>query len=166
MLGVSAPTVIKWANDGILQSFRTPGGHRRILESEVQSFWASFASEKKQVSKKSILLFMSDEDYAQLLVEYFDAPSLVHRAQNAFQLAWILAKKDISHIIWDWYENTIEALKILSSIQKEPSLSHISIIGILPLYEQLNPSVSAYFHKKTSKNLALQNLSQWIGEMY
>ena len=35
---VSAVTVGKWADDGLLPHFKTPGGRRRFLREDVQSF--------------------------------------------------------------------------------------------------------------------------------
>jgi excisionase family DNA binding protein len=43
-LRVDPKTVTRWAKKGILQSVRTPGGHRRYLRSEVESF-AQFPGE-------------------------------------------------------------------------------------------------------------------------
>jgi excisionase family DNA binding protein len=40
-LGVSESTVRRWADGGDVQSYRTPGGHRRILEDDVRRVMAS-----------------------------------------------------------------------------------------------------------------------------
>ncbi len=40
-LGVHPSTVRRWTNDGDLRCMRTPGGHRRFLESDLQAFLAS-----------------------------------------------------------------------------------------------------------------------------
>ena len=40
-LGVSESTVRRWADGGDVQSYRTPGGHRRILEDDVRRVLAS-----------------------------------------------------------------------------------------------------------------------------
>jgi excisionase family DNA binding protein len=37
-LGVSDPTLRKWTDDGAIRVFRTPGGHRRFLRDELDSF--------------------------------------------------------------------------------------------------------------------------------
>lgn len=166
VLGVSPPTVIKWTNDGILKSYRTPGGHRRILNTDLQLFLESFQLPKPTVErKKKVLIFMSDEDYAQLLGEFFDNPSRVCIVSNPYQLGWNLAQKDVTHLIWDWYENMVDSLRMLAQIRKEPTLSQMSVIGFLPLYEQLNPSFLQYFDVQTTKNAALQNLDSWIGTL-
>ena len=45
LIGVTADTVRKWANDGILPSQRTrPGGHRRFLRSDVDALVSSGAA--------------------------------------------------------------------------------------------------------------------------
>lgn len=40
LLGVSESTIRRWADAGELRSFRTPGGHRRILEEDLRSLLA------------------------------------------------------------------------------------------------------------------------------
>ena len=40
LLGVSHSTVRRWADGGELRSYRTSGGHRRILEEDVRQFMA------------------------------------------------------------------------------------------------------------------------------
>lgn len=37
--GVDPKTVTRWARDGKLASFRTPGGHRRYLATDVEELW-------------------------------------------------------------------------------------------------------------------------------
>ncbi|WP_017600946.1 BldC family transcriptional regulator [Nocardiopsis lucentensis] len=36
---VDSQTVTRWAKEGRISSFRTPGGHRRYLRSEVAALW-------------------------------------------------------------------------------------------------------------------------------
>jgi hypothetical protein len=108
---------------------------------------------------------MSDEDYAQLLGEFFDNPNQVFIVGNAFQLGWNLAQRDVTHLIWDWYDNTVDSLRILAQIRKKTELSKLFVIGFLPLYEQLNPSFLQYFDEETTKSTALQNLGEWIGDL-
>ncbi len=38
MFSVDAGTVMRWADAGRLPSFRTPGGHRRMLRDDVLAF--------------------------------------------------------------------------------------------------------------------------------
>ena len=163
ILGVSPPTVIKWTNDGKLKSYRTPGGHRRILVSVLQEFLDSYHEPQLKKSLQSkVVLFIEDEDYSLLLEEFFDNSTNVLQARNHFQLGWLLSRGDVTHLLWDWYENTVEALLLLTEIKSNPLLDDLSVIGFVPSYEQLNPSFLRYFNENTTKNAALQNLSKWI----
>jgi excisionase family DNA binding protein len=45
LFGVDPKTVNRWAHDGRLDSFRTPGGHLRFRESVVRAFL--FAAERQ-----------------------------------------------------------------------------------------------------------------------
>jgi excisionase family DNA binding protein len=38
IFGVDPKTVTRWAQSGKISSFRTPGGHRRYWESDVEAF--------------------------------------------------------------------------------------------------------------------------------
>jgi excisionase family DNA binding protein len=38
LLQVNASSVVKWTKDGILPTYRTPGGHRRVLVSDLREF--------------------------------------------------------------------------------------------------------------------------------
>ncbi|HXH20916.1 MAG TPA: helix-turn-helix domain-containing protein [Dehalococcoidia bacterium] len=38
LIGVSEPTLRKWTDSGRIAVFRTPGGHRRYLRSEIEAF--------------------------------------------------------------------------------------------------------------------------------
>lgn len=44
LLGVSESTIRRWADAGDIRSFRTPGGHRRILEDDLQQFMSQAAA--------------------------------------------------------------------------------------------------------------------------
>ncbi len=41
LLGVSESTIRRWADAGEIQSYRTPGGHRRILEEDIRRLVAT-----------------------------------------------------------------------------------------------------------------------------
>lgn len=38
LLQVTASSVVKWAKDGILKAYTTPGGHRRIKAADLRAF--------------------------------------------------------------------------------------------------------------------------------
>ena len=46
-LGVSIGTVRRWADDGYLEGFRTPGGQRRFNSEQVDTFVASLERSRR-----------------------------------------------------------------------------------------------------------------------
>ena len=79
ILGVSAPTVIKWVEEGRLRAHRTPGGHRRISVDALRAFEAEVdkgsAGEPTRVdpfdSGFRVLVVDPEPDYSDLISEYF-----------------------------------------------------------------------------------------------
>ena len=45
-IGVSEPTLRKWTDAGKIAVFRTPGGHRRYLRTELEQFKVSREEDK------------------------------------------------------------------------------------------------------------------------
>lgn len=46
-LGISIGTVRRWADDGYLRSYRTPGGQRRFSPEAVEAFLATLESRSR-----------------------------------------------------------------------------------------------------------------------
>jgi len=51
MLQVSKSTIKRWAEDGKLQCFRTPGGHRKFNQKNIQEFISRYNYEVTNQSK-------------------------------------------------------------------------------------------------------------------
>ena len=49
-LGVSIGTVRRWADDGYLEGFRTPGGQRRFSREQLDAFLASLEQGDRRAS--------------------------------------------------------------------------------------------------------------------
>ncbi|MFM2245434.1 MAG: hypothetical protein RL071_1508 [Pseudomonadota bacterium] len=79
LLGVTAPTVIAWINQGSLHAHLTPGGHRRIEPAELQRFAAQRGLLLKALAPvaappgaapDAVLLWDSERDYADTVAEF------------------------------------------------------------------------------------------------
>lgn len=79
IFGVSAPTVIKWVEEGRLRAHRTPGGHRRISAEALRAFEADAeqtgsspgAAQEAPDSGLRVLVVDPEPDYSDLISEYF-----------------------------------------------------------------------------------------------
>lgn len=78
LLGVSAPTVIKWVESGALIAHRTPGGHRRISHEALDSFSRSCGREVEgspvaiaaPIERISVLVVDTEPDFGDTVAEY------------------------------------------------------------------------------------------------
>ena len=78
LLGVSAPTVIKWVEEGGLAAHRTPGGHRRVSHDALLRFSEScgrvLAGSSAEAAPASgrvcVLVVDSEPDFADTVAEY------------------------------------------------------------------------------------------------
>jgi excisionase family DNA binding protein len=90
---VSLRTVIRWADEGKLPSFRTPGGHRRVREGDLQQFLHRYKipfTVESRGEKKRILVIEGKKTLEAALrhllrrssdsLEFFFAPNLYEAA--------------------------------------------------------------------------------------
>ena len=75
LMGVTAPTIIKWVRQGRIAATTTPGGHRRIATAEVERLLqesqvakSALQANPKQVQR--VLIVESEVDFADMVVEY------------------------------------------------------------------------------------------------
>ena len=160
IIGVSPPTIIKWAYSGKIQSFRTLGGHRRIPHEEVERI---LRLQKKTTKDYFIVALVSDIEYGVLLQDFFEGRHKIVQVNDTFSLGLALGQMpEVTHLLWDFYENTHESLLVLSKIKQDPRLASIVIVAFLPLSGQLNSSLRPYFHVHYPKNSALKKLEELL----
>lgn len=70
-LGVTVPTIQRWLDQGVLRGWKTPGGHRRIALSSVQSYIDSRMARPRTAGRDEpdILIIEDDPIYMELLRE-------------------------------------------------------------------------------------------------
>ena len=90
LLGVSAPTVIKWVKEGRIEAHVTPGGHRRIAFEALQHFADTFGLSAALVglshhheagSGLRVMVIDPEPDYSDVVSEYFRLQGSVHVSQ-------------------------------------------------------------------------------------
>lgn len=109
LAGVGTSSVKRWADSGLLQSVRTPGGHRRFERSEVERFLRTQpgAAEREQQRRDEWLELLSDEDSFR-----FDAALLSARARLG---AWHPVADELGGVLEElgkrWAQGRIDILE-------------------------------------------------------
>lgn len=70
-LGVTVPTIQRWLDQGVLRGWKTPGGHRRIAQSSVQSYIDTRMAPPTAAGRgePDILIIEDDPIYMELMRE-------------------------------------------------------------------------------------------------
>ncbi|MEC7988012.1 MAG: helix-turn-helix domain-containing protein [Myxococcota bacterium] len=173
IIGVSPPTIIKWANEGKIKVFRTPGGHRRISHAELMRFTSQFQypissshAEQRKSTKPGILLLDSDSDYGQIFQEYFEESYDIKIVNDTFTLGLELGLIRPKILIWDCSDESFMNLLLLSKIRQHQAFSGLKIVALTSLYSQLRGPLAYNFDERVLKTESLVSLeemfSSWL----
>jgi excisionase family DNA binding protein len=133
---VRPTTVIKWANQSRIKAYTTPGGHRRIKESDLLDFLKKYnipvPSELTDGGKK-VLIVEDESDIGQLLMRTFQ------RSSKELQVQWtrdgvegLLAVGQTSPdlVVLDVEMPLVDGARVLATLQSDPKTKNIKIIGM------------------------------------
>ena len=104
ILGIAIPTVVEWVDRGVLRSWKTAGGHRRISQQSIDAILLQRQEELKGVaSRESITLLVVEDDSIMLtayeiMIESWPFSVNLVTATNGFD-ALIQVGKDVPDII-------------------------------------------------------------------
>lgn len=148
MLGVSLRTVQVWVDSGLLEGWRTVGGHRRITAASVERLMrertldrptaASAASKSSEPPRNglSILIVEDDTDLLDLYRHTIDSwglPLQVHTATNGFDGLMQIGEVLPDLLITDLNMPGINGFEMLRSLRIRFDVSQMSIIVVTGL---------------------------------
>lgn len=134
--GVKPTTVIKWANQHKIKVFVTPGGHRRILESDLLGFLReyNFPIPTDLTGKRMKILLVEDD-----LILGNSIRKALEKAANEVDVEWIkdgveallaLGSRAPDLIIIDVVMPVVDGSRVLASLKADSRTSRVKVIGI------------------------------------
>jgi excisionase family DNA binding protein len=134
---VRPTTVIKWANQSRIKAYTTPGGHRRVRESDLMAFLKKYGipipSELAGGGRKKILIVEDEQDIGQLLVRTFQ------KASNTEDIQWVkdgvegllaVGQSTPDLVILDVEMPLVDGARVLATLRSDAKTKEIKIIGI------------------------------------
>lgn len=166
LIGVSLPSIINWADAGRFESFRTPGGHRRIRRQD----FLSFACENGYLLEDSVRTVQSDEqkviivdnnfEYMETLKDFLeiDGNMKVLMCQNIFEAGVLVGTHVPGALIFD--QESISMPKKLVVFLKETFPQHsphvVSLATDYPVPSKKQSDNYIYLNKgKSIREVAL-----------
>jgi excisionase family DNA binding protein len=133
-LGVSVRTVQLWAENGVLQAWKTAGGHRRIARESVETL---LAEQQAVIATASglhpLTIVLIDDNPAQLRLyqlklESLDLPLLVTATTDGLEGLMIIGQSNPDIVILSLALANIDAVSLVASIAKRlPSTRIIAL---------------------------------------
>ena len=133
ILGVAPNSVILWADAGILQSWRTPGGHRRITAASVQAMLDKRHARDaaNRVRKLRVMVVEDDAETAGLLAEQIRGvlpEAKITVVRDGF-VALVQAGRELPDlIVMDVNLPGINGLAMIKSLRAEKATEHLRFI--------------------------------------
>lgn len=140
MLGVSHRTVQLWVESGVLQAWKTAGGHRRIaltsvnrlVEQRSQAIQAPAAQDEAQGDRKVLLV----DDDATMLRLYeleiggWDTPLDVIKASNGFEALIKIGEAKPDLLISDLSMPGMDGFRMIRTLRADSAYGNMAIIVI------------------------------------
>lgn len=143
-LGVTIRTVQLWVEQGALEGWKTPGGHRRITRASFNRFVSGKAGapEKDAVDDSRLKVVIVEDDQAmQLLyrmtIESWQLPIDIKLLSNGYEGLIEISQNTPDLLITDLKMPEMDGFSLLKAIRSNDDFSKMSIVVVtgLPAYE-------------------------------
>ncbi len=137
ILGISVTSVQQLVEAGIIEAWKTKGGHRRIPLAAVHAYKASPATVSSSevaipaADKKVAILIIEDNEmqrqiYAKQIASW-DLPANVTFCENGYQALIEIASHQPDILLADIVMDGIDGYEVISTIQAYPDLADMNI---------------------------------------
>lgn len=134
---VRPTTVIKWANQQRIKAYTTPGGHRRIKESDLLEFLRKYnipiPEDLVSGGRKKILIVEDEPDVGQLLVRTFQKSSKILDVQwvrDGVEGLLAVGQSAPDLVVLDVEMPLVDGARVLATLRSDPKTKDIKIVGM------------------------------------
>lgn len=137
---VSPDTIRDWANRGMLKTFRTPGGHRRIERGELIRFLKSQGMPvDPELSERATRVLIVDDEalvaegLARLIAE-INGDVEVESALSGFDAGRKLQSFEPDLVLLDLKMPGLDGFDVCEQVKADPKTKHITVIAMTGYY--------------------------------
>lgn len=135
LCGVYPTTVINWIKQGTMKAYKTPGGHRRVLKSDLEAFLEKyhFPASLEPAQGRRILIVEDDRSVGAMLQRAFQkqAPDFeVQWMSNGIEALLALGKEPPALVVLDVVMPVVDGAKVLATLRADPNTRGVKVVGI------------------------------------
>jgi len=144
LLGVSVSTVQKLVESGVLQAWRTNGGHRRIPMAAIEKELVKSREPRKPVSPHVLRLLVVEDNpvvcaaYAQMIQQWGNQVQVSYAADGA-QALLMLAQTRPDVLITDLAMKPIDGRLLVKTIRANEQLAHLRVVVVSGVLDEAKP---------------------------
>jgi excisionase family DNA binding protein len=139
MLGVSVRTVQLWAESGVLEVWKTEGGHRRIGVDSLHRFMAGEArAPQRSQPSEPFKIVVADDDTAllklyQVRMRGWDPRVEVFAARNGYEALLLIGREQPNMLITEAELPGLDAIEMIRTLANHPQYAGLQIIAVTGL---------------------------------
>lgn len=144
MLGVTQRTVQLWTESGVLNAWKSPGGHRKITRVSINKILQDRATaiqiDDVSPNQEFCILYVEDDEAQKTLFSNFIARSKhktsLQLAANGFEGLIALGTSKPDLLITDLKMPGMDGFEMINHLQKNEAFGHLKIIVFTSMSEQ------------------------------
>lgn len=150
ILGVSLRTVQMWSNNGLIETWKTGGGHRRLSRDSVERLvhrkppvenpaaadWSTADEVHSGTRPLRVLVVEDDPDLLRLYranLARWTPPPQVIAAGNGYEALVLLGREAPDLLVLDLHLPEIDGFRILRALREMPALSRLRVVVVTGL---------------------------------
>ncbi len=177
LCGVRPTTIILWVKQNRIKAYVTPGGHRRIRESDLLKFLNHYGfpipETLQPAERKKILVVEDDAAVGRLikrsLEQAFGKSISVEWIEDGIQALLAIGKKPADLVILDVVMPVVDGARVLATLKSDPKTSKIHVVGVTgsklsgEKLKFMQDHTAAFFYKPFDMNELAQKCRELLG---
>jgi excisionase family DNA binding protein len=135
LLMMSSAAIRRWASNGELKAFTTPGGHRRFLPEDVEAFAQSKNIKINDLSMKFLKVLVVDDDmqfskYLMKMLAKYPEQVVVDKADNGFDAGIKINAFKPDVVLLDLMMSGMDGFQVCKSLKSDLKTRDIRVIAM------------------------------------
>lgn len=130
--GVTRKTILRWVQDGLIESFKLPSGHHRVPPQELIRFLRSHdmpvPPELEQEEKKRVMIVDDEAHIRRIIADLFKSHFVVEEACNGVEACIAMGANPPDLLLLDNRMPHMDGIEVCRQIRKNARLNKTKII--------------------------------------